>query len=383
MNRVLFDGSAMQSTSTAKFHGGSEYAKFIFRTIIDSGYKFDIILDKNRHLTDDIGDILNDKFNGKIHYITSNKEMYNLADINRYDVFYTAHPYEYGDYTGSSQFWGVIHGLRGIELPWDKYKYQYYTSRAKRAVARIAGSFPRFVNYWKNKQYLKMNKVLQIPNAHFVTASFHSKYSLMNFFPFLKEDNIEVLYSPFDPLVKEDRKQPGDKYFLMISGNRYEKNVWRAVQAFDRLFSQGQLAGMSVKITGCNGLPFWSKIKNKNRFELLDYVSYEELGHLYNNAFAFVYPSLNEGFGYPPLYAMSVGVPVIASSSTSIPEVCADAACYFNPQSIDDLCSRLLFLYDNNDLRSSLIDNGKKRVHSLLEKQSSSINQFVHTLFDL
>ena len=96
---------------------------------------------------------------------------------------------------------------------------------------------------------------------------------------------------------------------------------------------------------------------------------------------AFVYPSLNEGFGYPPLHAMSVGVPVIASSATSIPEVCGDAACYFNPTSIDDLSSRLLYVYSSDALRKELKEKGEKRVAMLLGNQDRAIEIFLESMF--
>lgn len=381
MNRLLFDGTAMQSTQTAKFHGGGEYAKYIFRKMVEKGYTFDVVLDSNRQLSDDISKILKKSFKGKILQISANAEIYKLADKELYDIFYTAHPYEYGDYSGSSQLWGVIHGLRGIELPWDNYKHLYYARSVKRFVAKIAGLFPPFIDYWKRKQIRRFEKVLRIPGARFVTASYHSKYSIISFFPFLNEKDLDVIYSPFSPLTKEPCADANDRYFLMISGNRYEKNVWRAVQAFDRLFSAGKLEGSTVKITGCGNLPFWKRLKNRKRFELLDYVSYDELSYLYNGAFAFVYPSLNEGFGYPPLHAMSVGVPVIASSATSIPEVCGDAACYFNPTSIDDLSSRLLYVYSSDALRKELKEKGEKRVAMLLGNQDRAIEIFLESMF--
>ena len=127
--------------------------------------------------------------------------------------------------------------------------------------------------------------------------------------------------------------------------------------------------------TGHEGL--WSKLKNQESFEFRGYVSYQELGDLYANAFAFVYPSLNEGFGYPPLYAMALGVPVIASSSTSIPEVCADAASIFSPTSYDDLASRILRLIDSEEYRDILITKGKKRVTELSNMQIKSVSDLI------
>ncbi|UKI56598.1 MAG: glycosyltransferase [Treponema succinifaciens] len=87
------------------------------------------------------------------------------------------------------------------------------------------------------------------------------------------------------------------------------------------------------------------KHKRKN-FVLLDYIERDELECLFENSYAFIYPSLNEGFGYPPLSAMKYGVPVITSGSSSIPEVCGNAAIYFDPYSIYEIKNRILQLSD-------------------------------------
>jgi glycosyltransferase involved in cell wall biosynthesis len=81
------------------------------------------------------------------------------------------------------------------------------------------------------------------------------------------------------------------------------------------------------------------------------------LASLYKHAFCFVYPSLYEGFGIPPLEAMSMGCPVIASNTSSIPEVVGDAAILFNPYSKDELVNAIESLY-NKSKRNDLIKRG-------------------------
>ena len=380
MVRFLFDGTAMQSTSTAKFHGGSEYAKFIFRELIKRDYYFDVVVSKYRDTDEDIIEILEKSLKGSIIEICSNEEIYKLANIDTYDVFFSAHPYEYGNYSGSTKLIGVIHGIRTIELPWDRYKYKFYQGSLKRQLAKVLGRCNWFIDYWRNKHIKKMKQLLSVRNAEFITVSNHSKYALLTFFPFLKEEQITVFYSPFSLLTgKSIKSKP---YFLIVSGNRYEKNVWRAAMAFDRLFTEGRLQDYRVVITGSGDKRIWHQLKNIDRFDLKGYVSYEELGTLYSNAFSFIYPSLNEGFGYPPLYAMALGVPVIASSSTSIPEVCGNAACYFSPTSVDDLCGRILRVVYDDEYRNNLITAGRERVRYLLEQQNQSVEKMINYLFN-
>lgn len=87
-----------------------------------------------------------------------------------------------------------------------------------------------------------------------------------------------------------------------------------------------------------------------------------ELVWLYKQADALIFPSLYEGFGFPPLEAFSLGCPVVASFSASIPEVCKDAALYFDPTSRKSLEKALSHLPKERD---SLILKGKKRVSEL------------------
>jgi glycosyltransferase involved in cell wall biosynthesis len=82
---------------------------------------------------------------------------------------------------------------------------------------------------------------------------------------------------------------------------------------------------------------------------------------MYMGAAAFVYPSLYEGFGIPPLEAMSLGCPVICSNATSVPEVVGDAGEYFDPadpEAIRDAVERVL---QSNDRRSELVTKGHAR----------------------
>jgi glycosyltransferase involved in cell wall biosynthesis len=87
-----------------------------------------------------------------------------------------------------------------------------------------------------------------------------------------------------------------------------------------------------------------------------------ELANAYRNAAAFIYPSLYEGFGIPPLEAMSASCPVIASDRSSIPEICGDAAAYFNPDDSDSMRIAIEQTVFDNDRRADLITRGRQRL---------------------
>ncbi|MEK9173875.1 MAG: glycosyltransferase family 1 protein [Patescibacteria group bacterium] len=88
------------------------------------------------------------------------------------------------------------------------------------------------------------------------------------------------------------------------------------------------------------------------------YVSDRELGRLYRQAQAYVFPSLYEGFGLPPLEAMQYGTPVLASDRGSLPEILGEAALYFDPLKESELCTQLERITQDTLLRKSLQEKG-------------------------
>lgn len=381
MKRVLFDGLAIQPSVYAPFHGGSEYAKCILREIIKRNLPIEIVFQKNLPIPEDISEILSYP-NCKIHYIATKSELYRLINNGNSDIFYSAIPYSYFDYKGDTPIIGVIHGLRNIEFPWDKYYYRFVKNRVKKTIGWFISNIPFLWKYLKIRNIKRMSDLIRNPNFQFITVSEHSKYSLLNFFPSLSDKEIEVCYSPLNISRSENKiSNNHGNYYLLVSGNRAEKNATRTLLAFDDLFSKGLLTDKTVKITGVTNPKVFSFIKNKNKFSFLPYVSSVELDTLYREAFCFVYPSLNEGFGYPPLQAMVNNVPVIASSATSIPEVCNNAAIYFSPTNSDDLKSRILQINDSSKLRSELIKKGKNRLNEIQIKQKEDIDKQIDLIF--
>jgi glycosyltransferase involved in cell wall biosynthesis len=86
------------------------------------------------------------------------------------------------------------------------------------------------------------------------------------------------------------------------------------------------------------------------------------LAHLYRKATALIYPSLYEGFGIPPLEAMSYGCPVLCSNTSSIPEVVGDAGLFFDPRSVEAMRESMERVVSSPELRSDLIERGTQRV---------------------
>jgi len=81
--------------------------------------------------------------------------------------------------------------------------------------------------------------------------------------------------------------------------------------------------------------------KNNSSIFLPGYIDDDQLINLYNNAELFVYPSLYEGFGLPPLEAMACGCPCVVSNAASLPEICGDAVIYCNPYDVNDIAEKI------------------------------------------
>ena len=104
--------------------------------------------------------------------------------------------------------------------------------------------------------------------------------------------------------------------------------------------------------------------RNRDRIRRLGWVSDTVLFSLLGGATLLAYPSIYEGFGFPPLQAMAAGVPVIASRAGSLPEVLGDAACLVDPGDHDQLAGALRHTMEDDSARQLLIRRGKDRAAS-------------------
>ena len=105
----------------------------------------------------------------------------------------------------------------------------------------------------------------------------------------------------------------------------------------------------------------------------LGYVSDSELRCLYENAALFVYPSFYEGFGIPPVEAMSCGCPVLVSRRPAIQEACGDAAAYCDPDDPSDIAKNIARILDNPQLAETLRESGRHRASELTAKRSAKL----------
>jgi glycosyltransferase involved in cell wall biosynthesis len=158
------------------------------------------------------------------------------------------------------------------------------------------------------------------------------------------------------------------EFVLFVSLLYRHKNVASLIRAFSIIVRTHRLRH-SLVIAGRdaeNLLPELSylaaKLGVQDRVVFLGRVPFSDLVSLYQSAALFVYPSLSETFGKPPLEAMACGCPVAASSVGSIPEVLGNAAMFFNPESVSDIADKMLAVLQDRTLRETLVRSGLERV---------------------
>lgn len=103
------------------------------------------------------------------------------------------------------------------------------------------------------------------------------------------------------------------------------------------------------------------RLNLRDQVVFLHFVPFCDMPVLYNLATVIVYPSLFEGFGIPLVEAMNVGLPIVCSDRTSIPEIAGDAGIYFNPDNTEDIAEKIYQIWKDESLRNSLIERGFER----------------------
>jgi len=176
---------------------------------------------------------------------------------------------------------------------------------------------------------------------------------------------VDPKFRPADPeavaAVRRKLDLPA-AYFLAVASLEPRKNTARLLKAWESHQAAFKdiglvVAGSAGKVfrgTGIGSVPAGVK--------LTGYVDDADLPALYSGAMAFVFPSLCEGFGLPPLEAMACGVPVITSNVSSMPEVCGDAALLVEPKDVDSIADGIRKLAESDSLRDDLRRRGLERV---------------------
>jgi glycosyltransferase involved in cell wall biosynthesis len=230
----------------------------------------------------------------------------------------------------------------------------------------------------KTRLLLAINLKLSCKRADkIITISKFSKKEIMKYLNISSEKidvvpcgvNLEKYYTLDNKDIIEQIKEKHslkDEYFLYLGTLEPRKNLVRLIEAYYKLKNEADVP--DLVLAGRKG---WSyeeifecihKLKLEQSVFYIGYISDEDTTPLICGATVFLFPSLYEGFGLPPLEAMACGTPVITSNVSSLPEVVGDAALLVDPFDVDDIYKKMKILVSNNDLREELIKKGKSRV---------------------
>jgi glycosyltransferase involved in cell wall biosynthesis len=237
----------------------------------------------------------------------------------------------------------------------------------------------KFRNY---RRYLRTKRVVESAK-HVLAVSKSTKEDLMNIFQ-LPDEKISVVHNALDERfafthTPEERKHVLERYqlkdpFVLYAGKiRPHKNLHRLIEAFavlkSELIEDEKYKNLKLIIIGdelskhqyLRLTVVRSGAQQDVRF--FGFVPYPILRVFYQSAELFAFPSLYEGFGLPPLEAMANRTPVIASNTSSLPEVLDDAALMVNPENVFDIARGMKLILSDQVLRQRLIQKGVDQVN--------------------
>jgi glycosyltransferase involved in cell wall biosynthesis len=218
-----------------------------------------------------------------------------------------------------------------------------------------------------------------------MTVSESSKRDILRFVD-LPPDKIDVIYNAYDERFgieprEEDVVRVRERYqlhdeFVLYAGNvKPHKNLERLITAF-HLVRQRGLDHLKLVLIGDEISKYAALRRAVHRYQLHQYVRFlgylpeETLAVMYRLSGVFVFPSLYEGFGLPPLEAMASGTPVVTSNVSSLPEVAGDAAVLVDPYDPEALADAMTRVLTDEALRKDLRRRGLERARQFSWEQS-------------
>ena len=246
-----------------------------------------------------------------------------------------------------------------------------------------------FTEYW-DRNYIK--KIIYewyfkraIKNAKkIICISKNIKKEILYYYP-KYEHKIEIIYRFVDETFlhningNRDGRNINDDYILFVGNRKKHKNLSRLILAFNSIkksFPYLKLVIAGKKDSKIDKIDLLIKDLNLNG-EIIEIISPKdkEIINLYKYAKIFIFPSLYEGFGLPPLEAMAIGTPVLVSNIPVLKEICGNAAYFVDPYSSESIEQGIYNVLNDENLRESLIKKGGERLNDF--NPDKIINQHI------
>lgn len=226
-----------------------------------------------------------------------------------------------------------------------------------------------YAGHLKNTIYVKNFIKLAARKAKKIITSSNSTKEDLSEILHLPQGKINVVHlgisSRFRTIHEKNRIESAKKkygiprkYVLYVGNFSPHKNLKRLVRAY-HLLTDHLKEEYSLVLGG--GEAEKLGIRDAGSLICIPYIAEEDLPTLYSGAELFVFPSLYEGFGFPPLEAMACGCPVASSNTSSLPEVLGEAALFFDPCQIEEISSAIRRMIEDEDLRNRLRQKGLER----------------------
>ena len=340
------------------FHGGGEYGKAVFHALVQhaarsEGVRIWAAMDPNVFMEPWIWDVCN-QHGISVVAVTSTADVVALVNRDRFDTFYTPGLVTYADHfapnaadtpaspecfrsDGRTRIIGTIHDVRHVSMR---------QNRERRGLAVPPGLEHAGPDYARLFASPRIDTI--------VTVSEHSKSEILGTFG-QPAAALVVLTPPAkrrpepEPFPVSDDRHGFDAtdFALVVNAGRPEKNAAAAVAAFDELFSSHDLSPalreLKVVLLGIDTLADLGQgaLRNPRRFVAMPTVAPPQLEYLLQRSRFLVYPSFDEGFGYPPVEAMRYGRPSVASQTGAMREVCGTAAIYCDPNDVRSISNAI------------------------------------------
>lgn len=340
---ILFDFITFQDKG---INGGNYVTFMILKEMISLGHTMTGVAIGRREFPEEVNRIINDN---NIKVLDFNiKSLNGFIESNKIEQFFIgiAQRFNKYDLTGlTCKIVILCHDLVDLSMLYARQCIPRFLLKKTNPLKFISYNvlisiLPVVIKKYKNKFYKNFEKLIKKTNVYVVTVSEYSKYSLEYFFNDIANE-IRIFY-PLGKIEKKDINQANitlkiDKPFFVLTGcDRHNKNCGLFLEVWDKFYSCVNKQFNAVIIGGVKVC--------KPGVVSVSYLNDDEYEWICQNAYAFIYPSLGEGFGLPPLEFMKYGVPCLCSCATSIPEVYGDSCIYFNPLYPEDLFMKMILL---------------------------------------
>ena len=392
------------------YHGGGEYGKTVFKALAEvntkhGGSQLWAALDPNLFIDSWVWETC--KANAiNIVAVSSYDEIVKIVNSDRFDSFFTPGivvytGYEYMGKVGShlpftckkTRVIGTLLDIRDFELACNRR--QVLETRRMIGCLKESKMTETEINRTVRTSLDQAEALRQMYRAIIMDETVDTIVTISSYCENSIKSNIGSPQKPLIILASPQKQRPApesfssDKfnptttpYALLLHAAREEKNVASAVVAFDQLFEEsnhrGPLGDFHVVLTGITHLDQLglAQIRHPGRFIALSELAPGQFEYLLEHARFLVYPSFNEGFGYPPVEAMTYGVPSIVSKVTAIPEVCGQAVKYIDPYNLGSIKEAILNILNDGVEKDVIFE----QLNLIREKQNADLEMLVRLI---